>query len=54
MDLDEGNMVIKMVNTSSKILEDSLKIYNNMQESKTQHGSIPDAKITKKQSDEMV
>jgi hypothetical protein len=35
MDLDKGKMVIEMIDTSRKTIEYSLKIYSNMQESKT-------------------
>jgi hypothetical protein len=31
MDLDEGKEVIKMTNTSRKVIEDSLQTYNDMQ-----------------------
>lgn len=34
MNLDKDKVVIEMINTSRKILEGSLKIYNNMQEFK--------------------
>jgi hypothetical protein len=36
MDLDKGKMVIEMINTTRKTLQDSLEICNNIQESKTQ------------------
>ena len=36
MELDEGKMVIEMINTTRKTLQYSLEIYNNIQESKTQ------------------
>jgi hypothetical protein len=37
--MDEGKVVIEKINTSRKTLEDSFKIYNNMQESKKQNGT---------------
>jgi hypothetical protein len=46
--LDKGKVVIQMINTSKKTLEDSLKTYKNMQESKTRNGTESVEKITKK------
>jgi hypothetical protein len=49
MDLNGEKVMIKMINTSRNTLEDSLKIYNNVQESKIQNKNKPHTTITKKQ-----
>jgi hypothetical protein len=49
--LDEGKMVIEMTNTSMKILDDSLKIYNIMEEFKTKDRTKPDMKIMNKKQE---
>lgn len=46
--MDKENMMIEKMNIAMKTLLVSLKMYNNMQESKTQYRTKPDAKITKK------
>jgi hypothetical protein len=48
MNLTQRQIMIKKISILSKILRDSLKIYNNIQESKTRGGTKPNAKITKK------
>ena len=49
MDLDLGNIVIWVINTSIKTLESVVKLYKYMQKSKTQHVTKPDTKIMKNQ-----
>lgn len=46
--MDKGKGVIWMINPSIKILEDSLKTYNNIQGSKAKDGTKTNAKTTKK------
>jgi hypothetical protein len=38
MDLDGGKVAMDIINTSRNILEDSLKTYKKLQESRTQYG----------------
>ena len=47
--MDIGNGGIRMINTSSKTFEATKKTYKIMHKSKTQDGTKPDARITKKQ-----
>jgi hypothetical protein len=51
MYLDKGKVVIKMINTLQKILEDTPKIYN-IKGSKTQGKIKADTKIAKKYTTE--
>lgn len=51
MYLDKGKVVIKMINTLQKILEDTPKIYN-IKGSKTQGRIKADTKIAKKYTTE--
>ena len=47
VDLDLGNGVIRMINTSSKALEAVMNTFKYMQKSKTQDGTKPDTKNEK-------
>ena len=49
MDLDLGNGVIRMINTSSKTLEAMLKTYKTCKSPRDKDGTKHDAKIAKKQ-----
>ena len=49
MDLDLGNGVIRMINTSSKALQAVMNTFKYMQKSKTQDGTKPDTRNEKNQ-----
>jgi hypothetical protein len=45
--LNLGDVVIRMINTSSKTLEDMLQTYKYKKESKTQGGNKPERRLMK-------
>ena len=47
--MDEGDVVIWMINTSSKILEASWETYKIKQSPRHEDGTKPDARTAKKQ-----